>query len=169
MILRLAIPRLMRVVLSGFTLLAQRSLAAQTTFARLDSAAVLASARPDIDAANAAWLPGLQHRDAQAIVAAYSDSGLFIAVDGVVTRGRAAIAQLYAARFPRLREIRGGDVVQEGLTVVAPNLIYEWGHAWVEMASATAGGAPVRSGGRYLTVWQRESDGRWRIARNLTF
>lgn len=159
----------MRVALSVFTLLAQRSLAAQSTSARIDSAAILASARPDIDAANAAWLPGLQHRDAQAIVAAYADSGLFIAVDGAVTRGRAAIAQLYAARFPRLREIRGGDVVQEGLTVVAPNLIYEWGHAWVEMAPAAAGGSPVRSGGRYLTVWQRQPDGHWRITRNLTF
>jgi ketosteroid isomerase-like protein len=29
------------------------------------------------------------------------------------------------------------------------------------------GGAPARSGGAYLTVWQREPDGHWRIVRNL--
>ena len=26
-----------------------------------------------------------------------------------------------------------------------------------------------RSGGGYLTVWQRETDGHWRIVRNLAF
>ena len=135
----------------------------------VDTAAILASARPDIDAANAAWVPGLRHRDAQAIVAAYSDSGLFIAVDGTVTRGRAAIAGLYSARFPRMREILDGGVVQGGLTPVSPTLVYEWGSAWIEQAAASPGGQPTRSGGSYLTVWQRERDGHWRIARNLSF
>jgi len=162
-------PRLTRVLVFAFTMLVQRSLGAQSPPARLDTAAILVAARPDIDAANAAWLPGLRARDANAIVAAYADSGLFIAADGVITRGRAAIAELYRARFPRLREIRGGDVVQDGLAVVAPNIIYEWGHAWVEMAPTAAGGSSLRSGGSYLTVWKRQTDGHWRIIRNLTF
>ena len=54
----------------------------------LDTAAILASARPDIEAANAAWLPGLRKRDAAMIAAPYADSALFIAADGTVTRGR---------------------------------------------------------------------------------
>jgi len=166
-------PRRARLLgLIAFSILAGRPLAAQDSSiapARLDTAAILASARPDIDAANAAWLPGLRRRDAQAIAAAYADSGLFIAADGAVTRGRAAVARLYAARFPHLREIRAGGVVQDGLAVVGPALVYEWGHAWIEMAPETAGGPPVRGGGAYLTVWQRERDGHWRIARNLTF
>jgi uncharacterized protein (TIGR02246 family) len=153
--------------------LASRSLLAQQlapgapiTF---DTAAVLASARPDIAAANADWLPGLKNRDAQQIARAYSDSGLFIAVDGVATRGRAAVAELYKGRFPRLREIRGGSVVQDGLAAINPTLVYEWGHAWFEMVGEKAGDPLVRSGGRYLTVWQRERDGHWRIVRNLSF
>jgi ketosteroid isomerase-like protein len=132
-----------------------------------DTAAVLASARPDIEAANAAWIPGLRRRDAASIVAAYADSGIFVSPDGTVVRGRAAVAAMYAARFPRLREIRAGAVVQDGLAAAGPALVYEWGHAWLEMAPAAAGGAPVRSGGAYLTVWRRESDGHWHIARNL--
>jgi ketosteroid isomerase-like protein len=149
-----------------------RPLHAQTshnTSAPLDTASILATARAEIDSANAAWLPGLRHRDAQSIVAAYADSGLFIAGNGTVTRGRTAIASLYSAQFPRMREILAGGVVQDGLTAVSPTLIYEWGHAWVELAPAIAGGPPVRSGGSYLTVWQREKDGHWRIARNLSF
>jgi uncharacterized protein (TIGR02246 family) len=137
--------------------------------ATLDTVAVLASARPEIDAANAAWVPGLRARDAAAIVAAYADSGLFVGPDGAVTRGRSAVAQMYAARFPRLREILDGGVVQEGLVVVSPTRIYEWGRAWLTMAAAAPGAAPVRNGGTYLTVWQREADGHWRIVRNLAF
>lgn len=140
-----------------------------TARAQLDTAAILATARPDIDAANAAWLPGLEQRNAAMIAAAYADSGLFIAGDGTVTRGRDAVARLYAARFPHLRTIRRGSVVQDGLTVLSPTRIVEWGHAWLEMDPARGTGPPVRSGGQYLTVWSREADGHWRIARNLTF
>lgn len=135
----------------------------------LDTAAILASARSEIDAANAAWLPGLQHRDAGAIAAAYADSGLFIAGDGTVTRGRIAVARMYAERFPHLRPIRAGAVVQDGLTVLGPTSIAEWGHAWVELAPERSGEPPTRSGGTYLTVWNREPDGHWRIVRNLAF
>ena len=159
-------------LLAGPTLLAQvasRPAAAVVARGPLDTAAILASARPEIDAANAAWLPGLQQRDADALAAAYADSGLFVAGDGAVTRGRAAVARMYAARFPRLRPIRTGAVVQDGLTVLEPTRIAEWGHGWLELAPERDGEPPERSGGTYLTVWQREADGHWRIVRNLAF
>lgn len=150
-------------------LLAVTPLGAQVKRAPLDTVAILASARPEIDAANAAWVPGLRNRDADAIVAAYADSGLFIAGDGAVTRGRSAIARMYAANFPRLRPIRDGGVVQEGLAVLAPTRIAEWGRAWIEFAPEYDGDAPLRRGGSYLTVWERAPDGHWRITRNVAF
>ena len=171
--------RVLRVGLLAFGVMAGRPLMGQAASgappgegaapSRLDTAAVLASARPEIEAANAAWLPGLQQRDAQSIAAAYADSGVFISPDGTVTRGRAAVARMYTARFPRLPEIRSGAVVQDGVAVAGPTLVYEWGHAWLELAPGAAGQPPGRSGGSYLTVWRRESDGHWRITRNLAF
>jgi len=152
----------------GFPVCAQ-STTPDSARAHLDTAAILASARPDIEAANAAWLPGLRTRNAALIAAAYADSGLFIAADGAVTRGRAAVAQLYAARFPRLRAIRAGGVVEDGLTVISASCVVEWGHAWLEQDPATGTGPPVRTRGTYLTVWNRGTDGHWRITRNLTF
>jgi len=143
-------------------------LQAQVAPARLDTTAILASARPDIDAANTAWVPGLQHHEANTIVAAYADSGLFINTDGTVTRGRVAIANMYAERFPRIRELRAGGVVQEGLAAVSPTLVYEWGHAWLDLVPA-ASGKLVHSDGRYLSVWQLGADKHWHITRNLTF
>jgi uncharacterized protein (TIGR02246 family) len=136
---------------------------------QLDTAAILTSARPEIDAANAAWLSGLQQHDAGAIAAAYADSGLFIAGDGTVSRGRDAVRRMYAARVRRLRPIRAGGVAQDGLTVLGPTRIAEWGHGWLDLEPEREGGPPVRSGGTYLTVWSREADGHWRIIRNLAF
>jgi uncharacterized protein (TIGR02246 family) len=159
-------------LVAGPTLPAQvagRPAAAELGRGPLDTAAILSSARPEINAANAAWLPGLQRRDADAIAAAYADSGLFIAGDGTVTRGRAAVARMYAARFPALPPILAGAVVQDGLTVLGPTRIAEWGHGWLELAPERDGAPPRRSGGTYLTVWQREADGHWRIVRNLAF
>lgn len=158
--------------LLGFASMSGRAVLAQATPSparEVDTAAVLASARPEIEAANAAWFPSLKRHDAASIAAAYADSGLFIAADGTVIRGRAAVASMYTARFQRMRHIRAGAVVQEGLVVVGPTLIYEWGHGWLEMEPEPSGGPPVRTGGTYLTVWQRSGDGHWRIVRNLTF
>lgn len=140
-----------------------------TPRATLDAAAIVASARSDIDAANAAWFPAMQRHDADAVAAAYADSGLFIAGNGTVTRGRDAIARMYTARFMSMRAIRAGGVIQDGLTVLGPTRIAEWGHGWLELAPEREGNPPVRNEGTYLTVWQREADGHWRIVRNMSF
>jgi len=137
--------------------------------ARLDTAAILASARPEIEAANAAWLPGLKQHDAKSIAAPYADSGLFIAGNGTVTRGRDAVARMYEARFPKLRPIRAGGIAQDGLAVIGPTRIVEWGRGWLEMEPASAGAPPTRSGGGYVTIWERQADGHWRIVRNMAF
>ena len=136
---------------------------------RLDTAAILSSARPEIEAANAAWLPGLRQHDAKSIAAPYADSGLFIAGNGAVTRGRDAVARMYEARFPKLRPIRAGGIAQDGLAVLAPTRILEWGRGWLEMEPERAGAPPVKSGGSYVTVWERQPDGHWRIVRNMAF
>lgn len=148
----------------------QASLRAQgtvtdTTPAALDTAAILASARADIEAANAAWLPGLRERNADLITAAYADDGIFVTADGAIIRGRPAVTQMYTERFPRLRQILDGGVVQDGMAVASATRIYEWGHAWLEMARPD--GTRARTGGAYLTVWELKRDGHWHIARNL--
>ena len=165
--------------LSLVTLLLAPSLFAQATpkstaardtgRVRLDTAAILASARPEIEAANAGWLPGLRKHDAKSIAEPYADSGLFIAGNGTVTRGRDAVARMYEARFPKLRPIRAGGIEQDGLTVLAPARIIEWGRGWLEMEPERGGAPPVRSGGSYVTIWERQADGHWQIVRNMAF
>ncbi|MGE5362009.1 MAG: hypothetical protein ACM3NQ_23585, partial [Bacteroidales bacterium] len=56
--------------------------------------------------------------------------------------------------------------VQDGATMQG-RLIYEWGHARLELVRE--GAAPEESRGRYLTVWQKNGKtGRWEIVRNLS-
>ena len=158
-------------VLSGIAAVAvftvAPTLAAQGTAgsAATDSTTVPASARATIDSVNAAWLPALRRKDDAAIAAAYADDGVLVAATGETVRGRAAIEQTMREAAGRMGNVLGGRLVQDGITR-AGALIYEWGHAELEIARPGAG--PTRFTGRYLTVWRQDADGRWRIIRNLS-
>ena len=130
-----------------------------------DSTSVPASARAAIDSVNAAWLPALQRKDAAAIADAYADDGVLVAATGETDRGRAAVERVMREAAERVGTVLGGKLVQDGITR-AGALIYEWGHAELEIARP--GAVPARVTGRYLTVWRQDGDGRWRIIRNLS-
>jgi uncharacterized protein (TIGR02246 family) len=125
---------------------------------------LLAQARPTIEAANNDWIPAMKRKDAKAIAAFYAPDGVFIGPDGKPVQGREAVAKMYAksveADFAFLR----GGLVQDGVVLVPGPMIYEWGHADIEMERK---GKVTRSGGNYLTVWKRNAEGTWQIARNL--
>jgi uncharacterized protein (TIGR02246 family) len=133
-----------------------------------DTTAVLNGARQEIAAANQAWIAGFERRDVDAITAAYSDSAVFIAADGSALRGRAAILARYAGVLRTLPRVLAAAVQQSGITAVQPDRIYEWGRASLTLAPTTPHGPASSSGGAYLTVWQRERDGHWRITRNIS-
>jgi uncharacterized protein (TIGR02246 family) len=114
---------------------------------------------------NAAWLPALERRDGAAIAEAYADDGVLVAANGETTRGRAAIEQVMREAAERVGTVLRGSLVQDGITRAGP-LIYEWGHAELEVARPNGG--PTRVTGRYLTVWRQDSAGGWRIIRNLS-
>jgi ketosteroid isomerase-like protein len=133
-----------------------------------NTASILESARPEIEVANAAWVRGMQQHQSAPIADAYLEDGVFVTDDGQTIRGRAAIAQMYDQRLSRIGTVLGGSVVQDGMQA-AGDRIYEWGHAWLELAAPRSGDPPIERGGHYLTVWQRDAAaGRhWRILRNL--
>jgi len=128
--------------------------------------AIPADARATIDRANNEWLPAMQRQDAKAIAEAYADEGVFVLPNGDSVKGRAAIEQLMRERFSRTGPVAGGTLTQDNL-VAAGSMIYEWGRAEIEVGGR--GNASVsRVTAHYLTVWQRDASGRWRIIRNLS-
>lgn len=131
------------------------------------SAKALAQAKPVIDKANADWLPAMKARDPDALAAAYADDGVFVLPDGREIVGRKAIADFYRQRVASLGRVLDGGIHQDGMTLARDGLIYEWGHGGA--TTEDKGGKRSTSGGPYLTVWTRQSDGRWTIIRNLVF
>ncbi len=122
-------------------------------------------ARTTIAAANAAWLTAMKAGDAAAVAAPYAQDGVFVGPTGAVVKGPDGVARLMRDRFAQIGKVTDVSIAQDGVTRQG-SLVYEWGHADIEVARA--GAAPVRSRGRYLTVWQKQSNGRWEILRNLS-
>lgn len=125
-----------------------------------------ADARAQIARANSDWLPAVQRQDVKAIVEPYADEAVFVTATGESVKGRDAIEQLMRDRFARGGRVAGGTLRQDDL-VATGTMIYEWGHADLEIGGAP-GQPPAHTVGRYLTVWQRDASGRWRIIRNLS-
>lgn len=127
----------------------------------------LASAKPVIEATNSDWVGAMQAGDAARVVAPYADNGLFILPDGTVLAGRAAIEAFTQKRFVPGTRITEGRIQQDGIGANGDGLVYEWGHGG--LTKVDAAGKTTQSWGSYLTVWRRDTSGKWQIIRNLTF
>jgi uncharacterized protein (TIGR02246 family) len=113
--------------------------------------------------ANSEWAAAMKSGDAAVIAAPYTDNAVFVLVDGRSLQGRAAIEQMYREGFQKggtasSTKIQSRSLVRDG------DLAYESGYADV---GVVRDGTPVTRGGRYLTVWQRQVDGAWKILRNI--
>jgi uncharacterized protein (TIGR02246 family) len=129
--------------------------------------ACLAAQLPTIARADSEWLSAMQSHDVARIVAPYDSMGLFITATGTAIRGRDSIAALYRRRLAAIRRISSGGIDRDGIQRVNDTLAYEWGHGGMTFTDTAGTTHSVR--GPYLTVWRRESDGAWRIIRNLVF
>ena len=82
--------------------------------------------------------------------------------NGKTLRGRHDIEALYREGFAHglatATRITSRHLERDG------NLAYESGDADV---TVLRDGVPVTNGGRYLTVWQAQPDGAWKIIRNI--
>ena len=113
--------------------------------------------------ANSDFIAAMKTGDAAMIAAPYTDGAVFISIDGACTQGRTEIEKMYQDRFkrsglPTLTKINSKRLVVDG------DLAYESGYG--EIQSLKQDKLSVNSG-RFLTVWQRQVDGEWRILRNI--
>ncbi len=122
--------------------------------------AVDPAARKGIDAGNQAWIDGVKAGEAAPIAATYADNALDCGPTGECIRGRAAIEEHIKGMFARRGRAQEAKVSSVG-SVQQGDFVYEWGQAEASFAN---GNSLVD---RYLTVWQREADGSWKIFRNM--
>jgi ketosteroid isomerase-like protein len=124
------------------------------------SGAIESGARKEIDAGNQAWVDGMKQGRAAPIAATYAEDAIDCGPTGDCIQGRAAIEQHMKDQFEKLGVAQSASVISIG-SVQQRNFVYEWGEA----VASFANGKKVVD--RYLTAWQRQPDGSWRIFRNM--
>ena len=134
-------------------------------FALLLSVAAVAqgadSLRIDIDRGNREWLDGMKVRNAELMARAYAPDAVNCNPKGECLNGHDAIEKYFATRVAAMKSnVTGGSVTSKKI-VRDGEFAYEWGSAVVTFADGKT------FGGRYLTVWRHDADGKWRIIRNL--
>lgn len=122
--------------------------------------AIDAAARKDIDAGNQAWVKGMKEGRAAPIAATYTEGAVDCAATGECVKGRAAIEEYMRARIAKLGRATAASATSLG-SVQQGDFVYEWGRSEVTFAN----GQKVAH--RYLTVWQRQPAGGWKIFRNM--
>ena len=118
------------------------------------------AARQQIDAGNQAWIDGMKQGKAAPIAATYTADAVDCGPAGECIRGRAAIEQHIKEGLAKRGRAQSASVQSVG-SVQQGSFVYEWGQADATFAR----GIVVTD--RYLTAWQKQPDGTWKIFRNL--
>jgi ketosteroid isomerase-like protein len=119
-----------------------------------------ASARAGIDAGNQAWIDGVKTGNIDMILATYTDDAVDCGPSGECVRGQLQIKQHMKTQLASLGRARTATVTTRGSTQQG-SFAYEWGQAEATYADGK------RLIDKYLTVWQQQPDGSWKIFRNL--
>lgn len=132
---------------------------AAPAYARADT---LDQIRPQITAANNRYAPAIFHHDAAAIASDYLPDGVLIPRTGTPVRGRTAIAQYYAKRMSSLSRFAAIHCATQRMAFDGTAVLEEGSCTFTPRASLKK--PPVT--GQFLTIWKKDTDGRWRIAVN---
>jgi len=101
--------------------------------------------------------------DVAAIVAPYTQDAVFVSIDGTVFSGRAQIEQLYRDRFAKSGPVLESKIESEEV-MLDSDLAYERGRgAFTRLID----GKKTTDWARFLTIWQRQSEGDWKILSNI--
>ena len=120
--------------------------------------------RKAIDAGNAKYVEAFAKSDAGALAGLYDESGSRFSPNGVVVRGRPAIAESVAAFMKSVTGPIKVNIETQDLWL-EDDLAYETGK--YTYTFTPPGKTETQTGGHYVTVWKRQADGGWRIMADM--
>ena len=113
--------------------------------------------------ANSDFEIAMTKSDTATIAEPYTADAVFVSPDGTATKGRAAIEQLYRDRFAKSGPALETKIVSEEL-MLDGDFAYERGRGSITRRVREE---RVTDWARFLTVWQRQAEGGWKIFRNV--
>jgi uncharacterized protein (TIGR02246 family) len=116
--------------------------------------------RKSIDAGNAKYIDAFARADAGALAGLYDESGSRFSPKGVVVRGRPAIAESVAGFMKSVTGPIKVSIETQDVWAV-DDLVYETGK--YTYTFTPPGKTETQTGGHYVTIWKRQSDGGWKI------
>ena len=120
--------------------------------------------RESIDKSHQAWLDAMKANDAQALGWLVTEDAVLMPPNQPVVVGRAAVIDWFAGVVKQARTT--GVVVPQREVIVAGDWAIERG-SFTWTVAPTAGGAPIEDRGNFLAIYQRQTDGAWRVTRNI--
>ncbi len=116
-----------------------------------------------IEKANTEFEAAMTKSDTATIAAPYMADAVFVTADGTATKGRTAIEELYRDRFARSGPALETKIESQQL-MLDDDVAYERGRGSI---TRLVNGQRITDRARFLTVWQRQPDGSWKISRNI--
>lgn len=122
-----------------------------------------AAVRAAIEALNAKQVEAVLKGDTANMTANYADDAVFLNPGMPTISGKAGIAALFQGMLKEMQvsepQFRTIDVLVEG-SIAVEHGSYKW-------TMTPKGGKPMIDSGKYLTVWQKQADGSWKIVRDI--
>jgi uncharacterized protein (TIGR02246 family) len=110
---------------------------------------------------SAAYLTG----DAATVAALYTEDGASVPATGDFHRGRAAIAQDLRTQLDSVTFTAREDITEEVIPL-GSDYVFEVGH-YNASGTYKVGGKARAVSGRYVVLWRKDSDGIWRLHRDM--
>jgi uncharacterized protein (TIGR02246 family) len=123
-----------------------------------------AEIRKSIDAGNAKYVDAFAKSDAGALAGLYDESGSRLSPNGVVVRGRPAIAESVTGFMKSVTGPIKLNIETQDLWVV-DDLAYETGK--YTYTFTPPGKSETQTGGHYVTIWKHQTDGSWKISADM--
>jgi ketosteroid isomerase-like protein len=117
-------------------------------------------ARRQIDAGNQVWVDAMKEGNVALLVPGNTQDSVDCSPEGDCIRGRSALDKHMREEMAKLGKADSASVVSVG-SVQQGRYVYEWGQAKAHFPN----GKSILD--RYLTVWQKQPDGTWKVFRNL--
>jgi uncharacterized protein (TIGR02246 family) len=121
--------------------------------------------KDSIQAREREWSAAFLAGNSAAVAALYTADAASIQPSGDWSRGRDGIAKQTQTQLDTVAVTSREDITEE--VIPAGDYVIEIGHYSFQGTSKKAAKAARSGAGRYMAVWKRDTDGAWRIYRDI--